>query len=106
MAIRTTRSNRRLLCWGTSAAVALMLGAALASPKAHADEDNYLTDLTRNGVVINNVALVLADGYRVCLEANQGWTWNQAAMQLMKDNPALNYQGAITEARAAKLDLC
>lgn len=106
MGIRTTRSNRRLLCWGVAASATLMLGAALSAPNARADETNYLIDLARNGVTVYNPTLAIADGYRICLEAQQGWTWNQGALQLMRDNPRLDYDSAMTEARIAKLDLC
>ena len=106
MGIRTTRSNKRLLRWGTAGAAALMIGAALAAPNAHADETNYLIDLRNAGIIIYNPALAISDGYRVCTEGEQGWTWRQGANQLMRDNPGLSFNDAVTAAKLAKLDLC
>ena len=72
MGQRTTRSNRRLLTWGTGAAVALMMGAALASPDARADETVGICPSGFSGVATTVTSCDFADNVRAVWAAQGG----------------------------------
>jgi hypothetical protein len=89
-----------------AALLALPSAALVLAPAANANSNSYLAELSQHGIIINNPAGLIADGYSACGAWRSGGGFPAATDAVRAHNPRLsNYDVGFVVGAAVK-NLC
>jgi hypothetical protein len=92
---------------GAAVVAGVGLGLALAGTgTASASANTFLSELSQQGIILDNPAGVIEDGNNICGALANGYTVEEVIAATKHDNPGLTWYDAGFEVGAAVRHLC